>query len=421
MIDKACLLQKMIAKPLKFNDNDFNKLIESYKIIDDKCEVVNVYYDTQTAFKDFRECFKKLYDLNEENLKEASNTKKGSIGWFNKKVSAVRKDKFYKRLEKLSNKILETSDNNKKNYILIYAEGDSWFQFINKDVIDWLCENENYLVYTDAFAGDWISNIIYEEQYVDGISTFIPDVFLIGGGGNDLVGHNRLAMMVENCRDYKIKDDDDIGKLKFKNKKYTSIKDITTKTENDDIKKQILSVDKLIHEKFFAFLWLMRAQYTMILKGIYLNTKKFENMITLLHGYAYPYPGHAMDWKDIFKEGQVLINKLLGNGKWLYKPLLLKGYVDPKIQRSIVVYLIYKFNQMLSKVAEKINEEIKKNKEILKKFPGDTGDRVFHIDCRNIPQSKEDWFDELHLKSEKFKEVAGLMKEQINNFFFGNP
>jgi hypothetical protein len=235
MIDKACLLQKMIAKPLKFNENDFNALIESY-IKNDPCAPTNnkKIYDTQTAFKDFREYFKKLYDLNEENLKEASNTKEGSIGWFNKKVSAIRKDKFYERLEKLSKKILQTPDNNKKNYILIYAEGDSWFQFINKDVIDWLCENENYLVYTDAFAGDWINNIIYEEQYVDGISTFIPDVFLISGGGNDLVGHNRLAMMVENCRDYKIKDSNDIRNLKFKNKKYTCIKKIKD-VHNDEM------------------------------------------------------------------------------------------------------------------------------------------------------------------------------------------
>jgi hypothetical protein len=177
---------------------------------------------------------------------------------------------------------------------------------------------------------------------------------------------------------------------------------------NLEIKELIFLADKLIHEKFFAFLWLMRAQYTMILKGIYLNTKKFENMITLLHGYAYPYPGHAMDWKDIFKEGQVLINKLLGNGKWLYKPLLLKGYVDPKIQRSIVVYLIYEFNLMLSDVAEKINEEI------IKKC---NGKRVFYIDCREIALSKDAWFDELHLKSEKFKEVAELMKNQIDDFF----
>ena len=130
----------------------------------------------------------------------------------------------------------------------------------------------------------------------------------------------------------------------------------------------------------------MRAQYTMLFKGIYENTDKFEKMISITHGYAYPYPSNSnhFSWRYPL---QPLVNWLLQTGKWLFRPLMIKGIIDKKLQRAIVMTFIYEYNQMMI--------------EIDNQFPN-----VYHIDCRDIPEGENDWYDELHLKSHKFKEVA---------------
>ena len=81
---------------------------------------------------------------------------------------------------------------------MILAEGDSWFQFpiCVKDIIDWLIKEDNFAVYCIAAGGDWIANIIYEEKYIEELSVHALDVFLMSGGGNDMVGGNKLAVMV---------------------------------------------------------------------------------------------------------------------------------------------------------------------------------------------------------------------------------
>jgi hypothetical protein len=44
-----------------------------------------------------------------------------------------------------------------------------------------------------------------------------------------------------------------------------------------------------------------------------------------------------------------------------------------------------------------------------KEFP-----QLYHIDCREVAQNKDDWFDELHLKSDAFKIVASAYSGFIN-------
>ena len=58
--------------------------------------------------------------------------------------------------------------------------------------------------------------------------------------------------------------------------------------------------------------------------------------------------------------------------------------------------LIYEFNEMLCKLAR------------FSWFPN-----VFHIDCRNVARSSDDWFDEIHLKSSRFKEIAEAYRHCI--------
>lgn len=360
------LHEKMLNDPLKFDQTDFNTLINSY-FQDSKGE-----FDTEQAFADLRECVRRIYDVNEEQLRETSNANEGLLGKLNRRSTEKRRKRYYKKIE------------NQKpgtEYVRIYAEGDSWFQFpvFVKDIIDWLDENDNFLIYSDAYGGDWITNIIYEGQYIEALTVHSPDVFLLSGGGNDLVGHSRMAVMVTNDE-------------KKASVKYTIEKPVTDVSEEEyDL---IMSAQKHITKDFYAYILVMKVQYTLLFKQIYSKESKHKDIISITQGYAYPYPkkGANFSWKYPL---QPIINSFLDTGQWLFRPLMIKGILDEHRQRAIVVTFIYEFNKMLMEMAAEFRN-------------------VYHIDCRNIPKQQKDWFDELHLKSDKYKLVAELYTKVIN-------
>ncbi|MCG9873734.1 MAG: hypothetical protein MH321_02980 [Leptospiraceae bacterium] len=120
-------------------------------------------------------------------------------------------------------------------------------------------------------------------------------------------------------------------------------------------------------------------------------------MISITHGYAYVYPkkGSNFSWRYPL---QPIVNNFLETGRWLFRPLMIKGILDPKLQHAIVMVFIYEFNEMLQDVANQ--------------FPN-----VYHIDCRDIAKDQNDWYDELHLKSHKYKEAANRYKAIIEGLF----
>lgn len=358
------LIKKMLNQPLMFNSTDFENLIDSYKTENGK-------FNVEESFNDIRECVRRIYNLNEDNLREISNANTGILGKLNRRSTELRKKTYFKRVENRSPN---------KKYINIYAEGDSWFLFpiFVKDIIDWLEENENYLIYSDAYGGDWITNIVYEGQYISELTKLRPDVFLISGGGNDLVGNERMAVMISPN-----------GKENIKYSDETFRKDI-----NEEHRQLILKAQPYITKEFYSFIWTMKVQYTMLFNGIYRNTDVFNNMISITQGYAYPFPKKGNNFSLKYPL-QPIINSLLGTGKWLFRPLMMRGIIDTELQRAIVMTFIYEFNEMLL--------------EIEKKF-----DNVYHIDCRDIALEQSDWYDELHLKSHKYKEVAMRFKKLID-------
>lgn len=363
------LLKDMLRNPLDFSDKKFNSLVESYKLTDDN-------YNAAQAFKDLRECIRKIYDLNEEQLFDTSNANKGVLGFLNRRCSKKRKKRYYKKVE---------NQKANKKYIRIYAEGDSWFQFpvYVKDIVDWLNDNNDYLIYTNAYGGDWITNIIYEGQYVEALTVHSPDVFLVSGGGNDLVGSNRLAVMVS-------KDP--------KNKaKYTEETLPKSDVLKDDQRKMVLDAQKYITKEFYAFIWVMKMQYTILFKQLYSSNSKHKHILSLTQGYAYPYPKKGVNFSFRYPL-QPLINFFLDSGQWLFRPLMIKGILNRELQRSIILTFIYEFNQMMIDISK--NPDFK---------------NVHHIDCRKIPQKPKDWFDELHLKSHVFGKVAALYEQEISN------
>ncbi|NND00411.1 MAG: SGNH/GDSL hydrolase family protein, partial [Gammaproteobacteria bacterium] len=83
--------------------------------------------------------------------------------------------------------------------VRIVAEGDSWFQYplLLQDTIDQLINLDNfqYAIYGLSGAGDLLSNIVREDEISEAIERENPDVLLLSGGGNDLVGDGRLSML----------------------------------------------------------------------------------------------------------------------------------------------------------------------------------------------------------------------------------
>jgi hypothetical protein len=297
------------------------------------------------------------------------------IGRFNRRSTSKRKKRF-------NNKIKRLKEGDK--YKIIYAEGDSWFQFpfFVRDIIDWLSRNKQYLIYSDAYGGDWITNIIYESQYVPALSVLRPRYFLISGGGNDLVGNSRLAIMVR--KDYN-------------QPKYPDPSFIHDPSLNQYHKEMIMKAQNHITKEFYAFLWAIKAQYLLFFRGFYSPESTQKDIITISQGYDYAIPGERFNW-SLRYPFQPAVNKALDNGCWLQRPLKLRGIFDEDLQRALVMTFIFEFNQIFISIA---NNPWLKN--------------VYHVDCRDLAKSRRSWYDELHYKSHVFKKVAKAYEFIIEN------
>ena len=68
------------------------------------------------------------------------------------------------------------------------------YPLLLKDTIDQLIDRDNfqYAIYGLSEAGDLLSNIVREDEISEAIERENPDVLLISGGGNDMVGNGRM-------------------------------------------------------------------------------------------------------------------------------------------------------------------------------------------------------------------------------------
>jgi hypothetical protein len=329
----------------------------------------------ELCFKDLRECIRRIYDLSESQLEETSNANKGIMGWLNRKSTL-------KRIKRFANKIKRLKQD--KSYRIIYAEGDSWFQFplFIKDIIDWLNDNRQYVIYSDAYGGDWITNIIYESQYVSALSVLRPGYFLISGGGNDMVGNNRLSIMVQ--KNY--------GKPK-----YTDIAQIADDNLSERQKERIIEAQPHITKEFYAFLLTIKAQYILLFNSIYHPDSPHKDIISITQGYDYAIPSYSRQFSFRYPL-KFIVNRFVDSGCWLIRPLKIKGIFEENLQKSIVLTFIYEFNKIFIELATQYGF-----------------DNVYHVDCRGLASSIDDWYDELHYKRHVYKIAARGYSHIIEN------
>jgi hypothetical protein len=358
---------------------------------------------------------KRIFDINEvlssATVIEARNSASADLlGQLNGLETKWRSAFFDK---KIRNNFRSEAD----KYVIL-AEGDSWFQFpkavakwhflgvyFTKDIIRQLMDADNLAISTIAAGGDWLANMLdnQSQQYIDKLSTIQPDVFLISGGGNDLVTDKRLAIMVRNFHNEGKRTflddpantemhqdasifDRNISALLLARQKYMG-------AEEFERYKEGLS---LLSNDFFRFLNICLIQYFTLFYKLLKTTNKFSNMLILTHGYDFPIPSNRGDWKDFSLSGRWIENHFLGNGKWLHEALALRGITDTSIQRNILFTIIYEFNEMMEGIAR------------YGEF-----NNVFHIDCRGVATKDTDWIDELHLKEAPFAKIAAVFKQTI--------
>ncbi|RVN79983.1 hypothetical protein CN107_29735, partial [Sinorhizobium meliloti] len=75
----------------------------------------------------------------------------------------------------------------------VVEEGDSWLQypFLIEDVVDHLFEP--WAIYSCSGAGDLLSDMARQDEVIAAVAAEKPDIVLLSGGGNDLLGDGRLA------------------------------------------------------------------------------------------------------------------------------------------------------------------------------------------------------------------------------------
>lgn len=336
-----------------------------------------------------KEVTRRLFDINptDGGIVNESAADQDVLGKFNQRDRALRNELFRKRMRE---------GKRDENHIVIMAEGDSWFEFPRvylkidpvKDIIDWLIEDDTMSVYSLAAGGDWLSNILYLGEYIEELPKISPDVFLISGGGNDLVGNHRLATMVRNPHMEGRRPENDPLMQRLR-----TMRAPKKGGEHEHI--NLAHYERglsLIADEFFQFLNLCLVQYFVFFTNLK-QTRKFDKMLILTQGYDYVKPTHAKrgNWLSV----QRIVNSFTDTGKWLYEPLNTKGIIDEEDQEAVMYTMIYEFNEMLIQLAN---------------YHG--FGNVFHIDCRGVA-GDDDWFDELHLKSASFEKIAEVYRRCI--------
>jgi hypothetical protein len=324
-----------------------------------------------------------------------SSSKSGVLGKLNETETKRRRNTFQSKIR----------DGFKSNpdHVTIVAEGDSWFQFprlslpnfngaigldVVKDVVDWLSDDDAIAVYSLAEGGDWLSNMLNNDtqQYITALSEQMPEVFLVGGGGNDFCG-NRLSTMVRHRHHEGLRNMDELS---------IELQDLINMRVNDkdiDMEKYKLGLS-LIDNNFFRFLNVCMVQYfTLFYKLLHTTDAYKGHMLILTHGYDYPRPKNGSNTSLFSHPLQYMVNCKLGTGKWLHEPLENKAITSQEEKDAVMYFIVHEFNEMLISVVKYHD------------FPN-----IFHVDCRGVTKESSDWYDELHPKSEIFGKIVKTMK-----------
>lgn len=171
----------------------------------------------------------------------------------------------------------------------IVSEGDSWFQYplLLRDVIDHL--SDRYAILSLGAAGALLADMIAADEIPEALKRERADVLLLSGGGNDMVGDDRIAQMLHPGGGH--------------------------------------HPDDTPNAAFARFL----DQITGLYRGLFERmADEFPELRIVVHGYDRAIPAR---------------------GKWLGRPMEAIGIADGALQKAIVAVLINRFNERLGNLA----------------------------------------------------------------------
>jgi len=335
-----------------------------------------------------------------------SHSEEGFIGVLNKEANNGKMKKFHKKIR--------SGFRDRRLYPqhkVVLIEGDSWFEypvFLN-DITDYLMKYPNLAIYSLAHGGDWVSNMISSLKYEFDYVKINPDVVIISGGGNDLVGDSRLSGLIrltpkdkddpflQHFRDYVI--------LRMMHKSvpmcnefycpidyqaYGDSMDYYRQKIDTSLVNQIVTGRRYLNKNFYRWTVTTKLEYKILFESLRkVDTNRFKSVKIITQGYDYAIPSFHKRFG---------LRMLMDNGEWLKEPLMAKGIIDPYVQKSIVKTLIFEFNEMLIELGKEYNN-------------------VYHVDARGFTHFYETlrnkrpgtyWYDELHPKNVIFKNLSAI-------------
>lgn len=181
--------------------------------------------------------------------------------------------------------------------IKIVSEGDSWFQYpvLLDDTIDQLFDE--YAIFSLGAAGDLLSDMVDPDEVRAAVRDNEPDIVMISGGGNDLLGEGRLKLALHRY-------DQNLTPEQYPNQNFT-----------DSVKEAIANLRRL---------------FSLLLS-------ENPRLKILCHGYDYAIPD---------------------NGKWLGKPMVSLQIRKKVLQEDIIKVLINRYNDALNLLASEFNGSV---------------------------------------------------------------
>jgi len=394
------LLDSLWLNPTSF----FNNSDTNWRLLCSNLQHVNIQQLNNITYS--------IFSGGEALIENESTSSDGFLGSLNESSQEKKLKKFEKRIANdFINK--EIYPNNR----IILVEGDSWFEYplFLKDITDNLIKQENLAVYSIASGGDWAANMISSGDYQQEYIKIQPDVFIVSGGGNDMVENKRLMKLVSNNPIEKdspfLIDYHNYVVLRQNSKpvpmcnatfcpiEYHSYKDsLTSYTSNLDseILKKIVNGRRYLKKNYYRFLVTFKLEYKILFEAIRkMDSVRFDSLKIITQGYDYAIPNSAKKFG---------VRTFIKNGGWLKEPLEELGIYDQYTQESIIMALIFDFNEMLIELGKEYHN-------------------IYHIDVRGftkyleIQHNKKTgkyWYDELHPTNEVFAEISKVYIAIIN-------
>lgn len=330
---------------------------------------------------------------------------------------------------------------------VVLIEGDSWYNFPvpgKSDLTKMLYrQTKKAWIYTNSYGGDWLSTKISEQTYLAHLKQFQPNIFLLGGGGNDMVAENLSKLVCGKREDEYLFP---LNKNKYKDEKSKTkeainiiqeqeINDSLASISSDPSREYNLLIERYftktyegeygftaatakdmaeikegfeyLNKRFIQRMMLLELQYRLVLTQVR-EMDPGNKMTVVTQGYDNPIPdAKPASWITPYR---ALLNRVVQSSEALYAPMKVKGINDLETQRKVMKAMMFFFNKTLVILA------YEKDNDGNFRYP-----QLVHLDSRGlvermrIADGKKGyfryWFDELHPKGR----VYGRMVDEIKN------